>query len=1313
MGVRLRIAAIGGESRDTIEQVVRGLAPDNGVGYVIIHTGVGGILAMLQQASVLPVVELAPGVRPQADHIYLAPAEREAVIERGVFALVDPSPQVRAPIDRMFRSLADELGREATGIILAGHGVDGTLGMKRLKEVGGLTICQAPTDAVYPAMPLAAIASGMVDLILPAAEIAARLAYGEPEQVVADSTDDRRKPDSQADTLRDILALVRIRSGHDFSQYKRATIDRRIGRRMQVCQTATIAEYHRYLREHPPELASLLRDLLISVTNFFRDVEAFEVLERLVIPKMFAGTARADQVRVWVAGCATGEEAYSIGMLLAEYASTLREPPQIQIFATDIDEDALAHARAGRYSEAISVDVSQDRLDRFFVHEGGSFRVKKELRELILFSPHNLLRDPPFSHLDLVCCRNVMIYLNRDAQDRLLGMFHFALRPDGCLFLGSSESAENPALQFTSLDPKGRVFLRRITTTTGTDLALPSGRWHPSLPASPPRPTERTLTSFGELHHRLVEQYAPPSVIINEELDLVHLSEHAGAFMMIAGGEPTRQLLRLVLPALRLDLRATIFAARTSRKLETHLVRFDDNGRTRVVELRVRPVELPDHGNATMLVVFDEREGLDGQPSVRSLGSPNGEDRLGDGGVDDHEPMVRELENDLRRTREQLRDTVEQYETSLEELKASNEELHAINEELRSATEELETSKEELQSVNEELITLNHELKGKVDEVSRGNSDLQNLMTSTDIAVLFLDRMLDIKRFTPSAQGLFNIIKSDVGRPLAHLTHRLETDDLPAMANQVLQHLQLVEREVRSHDGGHYLMRILPYRSVEDRIDGVVMTFVNVTELKHAEVAVAERDAMLRLAERAAVAGIWELDTATRRMQMSEECARLHGFPPVGRVELATWLHRIDERDRAIVGRIVERALDTRTEIDVEFRIAHPEAGTRWLWCLGRAEDTNGGTSIVGIALDVTERRRTEAALRESEERFRLALSAAPIVATSQNAELSYTWGYVLGRDLGAGVSLDAYFAPAHAARLAEIKREVVRTQVGRGLEVELVFSGQVRTFDLRIEPIVVGGGLVGITTVGFDITTGKLAENALRASDRRKDEFLATLSHELRNPLTPLRIALDVQKLAGNDPVQIERTRDIMDRQVTHLINLVDELLELSRITEGKIELRSERLDAVAVIKAAVEDTQAMFDSAGHVITVALPSEPMWLQGDEARLTQVFVNLLTNAAKYTPDGGTVTISSRRDAARGVLVVLVRDTGIGIDPEALQSVFEIFVQCRDANGRARGGLGIGLNLVRRLVELHGGRVMACSEGAGRGSEFAVELPLDT
>ena len=1163
-----RIVVIGGAARE-VAAIVRTLPSRMGVALVIACTECAGLAEELRAVTALPTNEVRARARLESDQIYVLPEGEYAELEAGELVTF-PANGENAILDRLLRTLAHGNGSRSAAVVLAGSGADGALGLKSLKEAGGFIIVQTPEDGVHFEMPRAAVATGLADVILAPHDIARRIATIAPmlgEQPLVEIGESS----AAAETMRDILTLVRIRTGHDFASYKRATLFRRIARRMQVCGTKTLASYHQYLRERPGELGHLLRDFLISVTSFFRDPESFAVLANDFIPKLFANKTGSDHVRVWCAGCATGEEAYSLAMLLVEHASNLAEPPQIQVFATDIDEESLAEARAGRYPETISVDVNPERLARFFVREGAQFRVSQKLRERVLFSPHNVLRDPPFSRLDLICCRNLLIYLNRDAQERVFNVFHFGLRPDGQLFLGSSESSEQTGM-FHPVDAKHRIFARRLVRNPlGFDALTVGARWHPPLATLAPSPDRDK--SFGELHHKLVERYAPPSVLVNEELEVVHVSEHAGRYLEIGGGEPSRQLLRLVHPGLRLDLRGALFAARQKHSGDARLVRFDDSGVERTVELRVRLVDLPELGAGTLLVSFDEKTGTQ-EASEHARSEPP------------IEPLVREMENELLRTRDQLHTTVERYETSLEELRASNEELQAINEELRSATEELETSKEELQSVNEELTTLNHELKVMVEQVSHANSDLQNLMTSTDIGVMFLDRAIHIKRFTPRLKELFNLIDSDIGRPFAHVTHRLDANDLPDVATRVLGDLRPVEREVTSDDGRRYLGRFLPYRSVEDRIEGVVVTFVDVTMLREA----------------------------------------------------------------------------------------------------------------------VEARRRSEAALQASEERLRISLSNAPVIVIAFDPGGVPTWGYAYGKEHGGPRVLEL-LAPEDAARCSSIAREVATAKTSRRAELAIVLAPDTRhIYDFRFEP-----AAEGVTAVGFDITASKRAEAALLAADRRKDEFLATLSHELRNPLTPIKVALEIARVA-DDPVQRADSLAVMDRQVHQLSRLVDELLDLSKITEGKVTLHQALLDPAALVEAALETTRPLLDRHGHELHVALPTTTVRITGDRVRLTQVLVNLIENAAKYSPDRGRIEILVEADVARDLLRFRVRDSGVGIDADLLPHIFEIFVQGRDMPGRTQG-LGIGLNLVRRIVDLHGGRVTASSAGKGRGSEFIVELPL--
>ncbi|ARP91773.1 chemotaxis protein [Bordetella genomosp. 9] len=796
---------------------------------------------ILQNATRMPVVQVKSDRPIEANHVYVIPPASKLEMNDS-YLRIKSVARGRGPliaIDGFFRTLADAHKSRAVGVVLTGGGSDGSVGLARIKEQGGITLAQQPEDAEHDTMPRSAIATGMVDIVLPVAEIPARLLSIADNlarmQVPAPADDpvdlDTRRPDETTEeraALRDILTLLRARTGHDFKHYKKATVLRRIERRMQVTGVPDMPAYASMLHDNAEETPKLLSDMLIGVTQFFRDRESFETLEQRCIAPMFRHRDGdgPPHIRAWVAGCATGEEAYSVAMLLCEYGESAANPapPKIQVFATDIDEPSLSAARAGLYPSAIETDVSATRLQRFFTREGSNYRIKKELRERVLFAPHNILRDPPFSRLDLVTCRNLLIYLDREVQVDVLRMFHFALKPGGYLFLGSSESADACENLFSVVDKRHRIYQAKDTASLHRPVpVLPlSGFDRPQQTAVQATAVRRSKLSFAEIHQRALELYAPPSVIVDHESNIVHMSERAGRFLRYVGGEPSRNLPSLVYPDLRIELRTALFQALHSRKsVEARRVAMTLGDRQVYVNMVVRPFRHEDSGNDFMLVIFDE---------VEAVMSPEGEQAP-------HVPnsVLAQLEAELQRTKEQLQLTMEQSETSTEELKASNEELQAINEELRSTTEELETGKEELQSVNEELITVNSELKSKVEETAKINDDLQNLIASTDIATVFVDRSMRIKWFTPRAKDIFSVIANDAGRSLLDITHRLDYPDLAQDAAAVFESLRTIEREVRSTDNRWYLARLLPYRSAEHRIEGAVLTFIDVTDRRYAE----------------------------------------------------------------------------------------------------------------------------------------------------------------------------------------------------------------------------------------------------------------------------------------------------------------------------------------------------------------------------------------------------------------------------------------------------------------------------------------------
>jgi two-component system CheB/CheR fusion protein len=835
---------------------------------------------VLQSTAAIPVTQVQKRTKVERNHVYVVSPNHSLQMKGGHLGVSDLTrfEERRAPVDLFFRTLGESQHSRAVCVVLSGTGANGSMGLKRIKECGGFCIAQDPREAEHSDMPSNSIATGLVDQVLPVLEIPARIiAY--KNHLATTTIPAETQPHSETDdrALTDIFTQLRTRTGHDFTNYKRTTVLRRIARRITVHGLQDLPAYAEYLRQDRDEARALLKDLLISVTNFFRDEGPFRALKEKIIPKLFEDKGPEYQVRVWVVACATGEEAYSLAMLLSEFAEGCVDAPSIQVFATDIDEWAIAKAREGFYTLNDAADVSPERLRRYFTKEGAVYRVRRELREMVLFAVHNLIKDPPFSHLDMISCRNLLIYLNRPAQERVLQLLHFALNPQGYLFLGASESIEGAGSLFASVDKDNHLVQSRPVEARLPvpipDLSFTRQQvFHPDARPAEARAQERL--TYLDLHQRLLEQYAAPSVVINEDYDIVHVSERAGRYMRVGGGEPSLNLLKLIRPELRLELRTALYqAARKRQQVDAQGLELQMDGGEERVNISVRPVlREDDPTRGFILVLFDEaRE--EAAKAATSMVTRAG-------------PIARQLEDELIRVRAQLRATGEQHEVQQEELKASNEELQAINEELRSSAEELETSKEELQSVNEELITVNQELKIKIEEVTQTNNDILNLVNSTDIGTIFLDREMRVKLFTPAACGIFNLIEGDKGRPLSDITHKLKDGDLIPEVERVIERMQSIVREVGTSEGGWYLMRIAPYRTSEDRIDGAVLTFTDIGErMRSGQLLRAARYELEQNVEQS------RADLADSNASRAEVVRQLVGAQEIERRRMATDLH--------------------------------------------------------------------------------------------------------------------------------------------------------------------------------------------------------------------------------------------------------------------------------------------------------------------------------------------------------------------------------------------------------------------------------------
>jgi two-component system CheB/CheR fusion protein len=816
---------------EALEQFLGGVPAGSGMAFVIVQhldpTHKGIMPELLQRATPMKVAQVKDRTRVRPDCVYVIPPNKDLSVLHGVLHLLAPAEPrgLRLPIDLFLRSLAQDRLEHSIGVILSGMGSDGTLGLRAIKEKAGVALVQEPATAKFDGMPRSVIDAGLADIVAPAGEL--------PEKIMAYL---RRKPlliapteaetgDKAQSTLEKVVILLRAQTGHDFSLYKRNTLYRRIERRMGIHQIGKMATYVRYLQENPQELDLLFKELLIGVTSFFRDAAAWEQMREQSVPELLASRPAGQAVRAWVPGCSTGEEAYSLAIVLKEALEAIkpRKPFAIQVFATDLDRDAIDKARQGFFSENIASDVSPERLSRFFAKEDRGYRVRKEIREMVIFAPQNLIMDPPFTKLDILSCRNLLIYLTLEVQKKLIPLFHYSLKPGGILFLGSAETVGSATDLFTPLDGKSRLFRRTESVLRKEAVEFPSSFSAIPIAAAEARPSPLPSASLQSQADQLIlQRYAAPTVIANDKGDILYISGRTGKFLEPAAGKANWNLFAMAREGLRYEL-AGAFQKALRQKGSATLpgLTIETNGAAQRVDVTVQRIDEPGALLGLVLIVFTEvaaQEAAGRPPKPHARGS-----------------RLEELEQELRQVRAEARTSHEEMQTSQEEFRSANEELQSTNEELQSTNEELTTSKEEMQSLNEELQTVNAELQSKVDELSRASSDMKNLLDSTDIATLFLDKNLSVRRFTAQATKVIKLIPGDVGRPFTDLASKLRYPELAADARQVLRTLAFVEKQISALDSRWFTVRIMPYRTLDDRIDGVVITFSDITVAKTLE----------------------------------------------------------------------------------------------------------------------------------------------------------------------------------------------------------------------------------------------------------------------------------------------------------------------------------------------------------------------------------------------------------------------------------------------------------------------------------------------
>lgn len=835
--VRFPVVGIGASAGglEALEELFDNMPANTGMAFVVVthqHPGHTSLLPeLLAKETEMPVAEAADGTRLQPNHVYVGPPGGHLAILNGTLHRMEANAESapRLPIDYFFRSLAEDQKERAVCIVLSGTGTDGTLGLKAIKGEAGMAMVQQSQSAKYAGMPSSAEGTGLADYVLPPARMPQQLVAYANGPYLTGGTVAVEPPVVPAEPMQKIFLLLRNRTGHDFSAYKANTIRRRIERRMNVHQITQPTEYVRYLQENAHEIDVLFKELLISVTSFFRDPEAWEALAKGPLADLLNSKPDDYTLRAWVPGCASGEEAFTLAIVLRECMENVKRHFDVQVFGTDLDSNAVDAARVGQFPNGIGVDVSPQRLERFFTRDDSTYRIRKEIREMTIFAPQNVIKDPPFTKLDILSCRNLLIYLNSDLQKRLLPIFHYALKPGGLLMLGPSETIGNCGELFETVDKKWKIFRRKETAIAVhvlpemPSLQSPADRRVAAARATAPVAREAQLSTLIE---RLAfSRFCPAFVVVNERGDIIHVHGRTGDYLELAEGQVRTNVLDMAREGLPQQL-ASVMRQAASEDCEVvrENLRVKTNGEHAYVNLVVTRIRDPEPIRGLFLITFQPVP-PPAEVNIKTKG------RRGNTSADRQETLERELQY----MRESHQTTLEELETANEELKSANEELQSTNEELQSTNEELETSKEEMQSLNEELTTVNAELQSKVDDLSQSNDDMQNLLNSTDIATVFLDNELNIKRFTEHATELVMLRRTDIGRPISELASNLEYNHLVADCREVLKTLVFREREVDTKDGGTYLMRIMPYRTTENVIDGLVITFVNIQQLKEAQ----------------------------------------------------------------------------------------------------------------------------------------------------------------------------------------------------------------------------------------------------------------------------------------------------------------------------------------------------------------------------------------------------------------------------------------------------------------------------------------------
>jgi len=1203
---------------EAFTQLLNHLPIDTGMAFVLIQHldphQKSLLTEILAKTTQMPVREVQDGMFVEPNQVYIIPPNRKMTLLKGVLRLM-PREKIHGkymPADAFFASLTAELGSKAISVVLSGSDGDGAKGSEAIKAAGGITFAQCEESAQFSDMPNTAIATGDVDFILPPEKIAEELAkIARHPNVTRPISSQTVEPLSKSETaLPAIFAMLFTAIGVDFTHYKQTTIKRRIARRMVLYNLESLEDYVQYLQNHPDEVQALYYEILISVTSFFRDPDAYQALKERVFPVISKRKSVDEPIRIWIPGCATGEEVYSIAISLMEFLENVLPKPAIQIFATDINETAIEKARLGIYKPSQIVDVSAERLRRFFNQVESGYQISKPIRELCVFAKQNLFSEPPFSNLDLISCRNVLIYFESVLQKQVMPIFHYSLKPTGFLMLGIAESAGEFSNLFTLVDRKNNIYTKKLIPTP-LNFNFATSNYPVAKIAADKSMSHKTwdITDLNKQADQiLLNRYAPVGVMINDNMDILQFRGETSPYLRPAPGDPSFNLFKMAQKGLLEELRTAIHQAkRQNVPVTKEQIQMQGSKPSRKVSVEVIPFQ-PDSVETRCFLILFKDVAAPTNPQLTI--TPGNVEQVSTEEILRLQQELAATKQELAATQEYLQLISQEHESTTQHLKVANEEILSSNEELQSTNEELQTAKEEVQATNEELHTTNQELQSRNLELHKVNNDLLNLLSSVNIPILILTNDLRIRRFTPTAQRLLNLIPTDVGRPLSDIRSTIDVPNLESLFIEVIDTLTVKELETQDQEGRWYNLRIRPYRTTENHIDGVVMVLMDIDALKR----------------------------STKQLQAALDYAEA----------------------------VVETVPEPLVVLNAELRVI------------------------------------------KSNRAFYQIFQVTPAHTEQQ-----------LIFELGNG----QWNIPQLRSILEEILTH--NTQV-EGFELGCDFEkiGQ-KTILLNGYKILQPGNQQMILLALHDITQQKLFEEEraqllakeqsarleAEASNRTKDEFLSILSHELRNPLHSILGWSDLLQKQNFDTAQMNRAIDMIRRSAKAQIQMIEDLLDISRITTGKLRLNICPIDLCSVIEAALEIVRLSAEAKNIQIECHLQPLIGRVLGDGSRLQQVMWNLLSNAIKFTPSGGSVVVTL--EEVNSQAQIRVSDTGIGIPNEFLPYVFDRFRQADSSKTRANQGLGIGLSLVRYLVELHGGTVQAESPGIDLGTTIIVRLPLNT